>query len=418
MRQEWTLAPGDAPDDTRRMQRPPARLTALLALTIGQFATSCSEPPRVELQRRALDIIGGTTAASEAFDHTGALLYRVRASGAIGLLCSATLIGAETVVTAKHCVAPLVAFERVGIDVAWARGADFNAPAELVPIAAFARSPLEQGGAFGYGSDVAVVHLARPVGVVPALARPFTSDLLGQTLVTVGYGISTAEGGVDGLRRTGRETVSALDGNIYQAFFGDFETFVEWWVTGLTSATDYLAVIAADPGSVDLDALAAEYTSWLLLDQHEAVAGTGADDTQSCTGDSGGPLGRVGGDGRFETFAVVSGGPSSAVSACDYGQVFATFGPSTYPFIEAAARWTDPCGDVDARGDCAGAVARRCQTSFANGVRQLVGQDCGAMGESCVVGAEGAECGGLGESGGDAGAAPSDAAPAATFDAF
>lgn len=386
-----------------------------LLLALGPLVTSCSEPPRSDLARQTLDIIGGTPAATEAFDHTGALLYRVRASGAGGLLCSATLIGAETVVTAKHCVAPLVAFERVGIDVGWARGSDFNAPGDIIPIAAFARAPLEQGGAFGYGSDVAVVHLARPVDIVPALPRPFTSDLLGQTLVTVGYGISTADGAVDGLRRAGRETVSAIDGNIYQAFFGDFETFVEWWETGLTSDTDYLAVIAENPGSVDLDALVAEYASWSLLAQHEAVAGTSTDDTQSCTGDSGGPLGRVTDDGRFETFAVVSGGPSSTLSVCDYGQVFATFGPSTYPFVAAAANWTDPCGDVDARGECDGTVARRCQTSFASAVRQLVADDCGVIGQSCVLGLDGAACSDSGE---DAGVTPSDAALDATVDAF
>jgi hypothetical protein len=373
------------------------QLATHVLFAIGPLVTSCNEPPQIELERRSLDVIGGTPAASEAFDHTGALLYRVRASGTVGLLCSATLIGAETVVTAKHCVAPLVAFERVGIDVSWARGADFNAPIERVPIAAFARSPLEQGGAFGYGSDVAVVHLERPVGVLPALPRPFTGDLLGQTLVTLGYGVSTAEGAVDGLRRSGRETVSAVDGNIYQAFFGDFETFVEWWVTGLTSNIDYLAVIAENPSSVDLDALAAEYASWLLLEQHEAVAGTAVDDTQSCTGDSGGPLGRVGDDGRFETFAVVSGGPRSASSICDYGQVFATFGPSTFPFLEAAASWIDPCGNVDARGECDGPVARRCQTSFANGVRQLVAEDCGAMDQSCALSLDGAACSDVGK---------------------
>lgn len=382
-------------------------VTTLLAF--GPLVTGCSEPPAVELARQRLDIIGGTAAPGAAFEHTGALLYRVRASGDVGLLCSATLIGAETVVTAKHCVAPLVAFERVGIDVTWARGADFDAPTELVPIAAFARSPRDEGGAFGYGTDVAVVHLERPVDVTPALLRPFTSDLLGQTLTTVGYGISTADGAVDGLRRSGRETVSALEGNIYQAFFGDFESFVEWWVTGLTSETDFLAIIAANPGTVDLDALATEYASWSLLAEHEVVAGTGAEDTQSCTGDSGGPLGRWNADGHFETFAVVSGGPRSAVSVCDFGQVFASFGPETYAFVAARASWTDPCGEVDARGVCDGAIARRCETRFANDSRALVEQDCGASGQSCVLDAQGATCRG-GVIDGDAGAEGIDAA--------
>jgi trypsin len=372
---------------------------------------ACSDPPALELGQRQLDIIRGVPAASADLDHTGALLYHVRSSGAEGILCSATLIGPETLVTAKHCVAPLVAFERVGIDVSWARGPDFNTPLELVPIAAFARSPIETGGAFGYGSDVAIIHLERPVAVTPAVVKPFTAELLGQSFITLGYGISTPDGVVDGLRRSGSETVTAVHGNIYEALFGDFETFVEWWVTGLTSDADFLELIAQNPGSVDLGALSTEYASWVLLDQHEAVAGTKPGDTQSCTGDSGGPLATIGADGRFETYAVVSGGASSARSVCDFGQVFATFGPVTFPFVEAAAGWTDPCADVDARGDCDGNVARRCETSFANAVRRLVERDCGALGQRCVMAATGAECGEPEGGITDAGASiPSDAA--------
>ena len=77
---------------------------------------------------------------------------------------------------------------------------------------------------------------------------------------------------------------------------------------------------------------------------------------------------------------------------CDFGQVFATFGPETYPFVRAAASWTDPCGDVDARGECDGAIARRCETSFASAVRRLTERDCGASGQSCVLGSLGAQC--------------------------
>jgi trypsin len=382
----------------------------LLALCASSFV-ACSEPRGPVVGRQALDIIGGQPAPSAELDHTGALLYRVRASGSEGLLCSATLIGPETVVTAKHCVAPLVAFERVGIDVTWARGPDFNAPLERVPIVAFARSPIEQGGAFGYGTDVAVIHLERPVAVTPARVRPFTADLLGQSMITVGYGISTAEGAVDGLRREGRETVKAVRGNIYEAFFGNFETFVEWWVTGVTSDVDFLEVVAQSPGTADLDALAAEYASWQLLEQHEAVTSTEPGDTQSCTGDSGGPLALLAADGGFDTYAVVSGGPTSASSVCDFGQVFATFGPDVFPFVEGATSWTDPCGDVSASGECAGRSARRCETSFANDVRRLLEQDCGATGQSCVMGGAGPECRVLSDERADAGVgSPADAA--------
>lgn len=385
-----------------------ARRGVVGASVVLAACTACGRSPAEQtVERRSLQVIRGAAAASTEWDHTGALVYRVRSSGAEGLLCTATLIGPEVVVTAKHCTAPLVAFERAGIDVVFAMGADFRAPSEAIPIVGFRGAPLDEGGVFGYGSDVAVVRLERPLSIPPATVKPFTSELRGARMVTVGYGVSTPEGVTDGLRRTGSETVAVLEGRAYEALLGDFESFVEWWLTGERTPRDVLAEAgdagSGGPGSADagsgamrggaeLEALRAQYEGTVLLAEHEAVTGTAPEDTQSCTGDSGGPLGALTADGRFETYGVVSGGVNSLRSVCDFGQVFAVFGPSTFPFVEEERGWTDPCGDVTAAGECAGAVLRRCATSFAGGTRELVLDDCAAAGAVCFTGVGGASC--------------------------
>lgn len=311
---------------------------------LAAAAVGCSAPAEhgAPASERSLDLIGGPRAPSPELDHTGGLVYFVRETGATGLLCSATLIGPQTLVTANHCVVPLATFARIGIDVAWARGANFREPAEAIPIAGFVPSPLPNGGALGYGADVAVIHLQSPSAVPPAVVRPFTHELLGQSLVTVGFGVSSATGVNDGWRRIGRETVVATRGLIYQAMHGDFESFVEWQLTGDTSSADALAALERDPTLAELPALRAEYERWQLLEEYELYAGNAPGDTQSCEGDSGGPLGRFAPDGSFETFGVVSGGANSARAQCDNGQIFATFGPEVFALLERERSWLSP----------------------------------------------------------------------------
>ncbi|HTV24352.1 MAG TPA: hypothetical protein VMG12_36920 [Polyangiaceae bacterium] len=341
--------------------------------------------------RAAFPIIGGVVAPSPTLDHTGALMYRDRATGEMGPLCTGTLLSPETLVTAKHCIIVLPIFERIGLEVLFAVGPDHDDPLDLIPVVAVAGAPGDEGGQAGYGRDVGVAHLERPVvGVTPAVARPFSADLLGVTLVTLGYGVSSADGAIDGLRRIGRETVEAVSGSSYEAMFGGFESFAEWMLTKQSTALDILPTLSDDERT-DLEAL---YGSGGLLEQHEAVTGRTPGDTQSCSNDSGGPLALPSREGGWEVYAVVSAGANSSRSVCDFGQVFATFGPVTFPFLEAERQWTDPCGDTDAGGRCDGSVAVRCQTRFDPAERNRVADDCGARGEVCVVSASGAACSG------------------------
>jgi hypothetical protein len=200
--------------------------------------------------------------------------------------------------------------------------------------------------------------------------------LLGASLVTLGYGVSSASGQIDGLRRIGRETVSAVAGNAYQALFGDFESFVEYLSFGTISTRNAVPELAADPTLGDLAALQQEYDGSRLLPGDEIVTGKAPGDSQSCEVDSGGPLLRFTREGVWETYAVVSSGLRLERPLCAFGQIFASFGPSTFDFLAAERGWQDPCGDVGATTDCVAGVRQRCQTSFAQGVRRLVEEAC------------------------------------------
>jgi hypothetical protein len=365
--------------------------------------TPASESAR-ELGRGSEAIIGGLVAVNPLLNHTGALTYRVRETGQTGGLCSASLIAPQTVVTAKHCISQMVMFEQFGIDVFWSPGPDFNAPIENIPVVAVAGSPGDEIGLSGFGRDVGVAHLDTPSSMPTIDIQPFSPDLLGVSMVTLGFGVSSAAGLIDGRRRIGRETVALVEGNAYLALFGDFETFVELTVTGQTSDVDIIPRVEADPSLADLDALRAEFDAAQLLPGEEVVTGKAPGDTQSCELDSGGPLALVEADGDWQTFGVVSAGPRSTRPICAFGQLFSVFGPITFPFLESERSWVDPCGDVSIAGECEGDQLRRCESSFASNVRRLVEEDCAASGGSCVVSDGGVACSVPGDAGSDAAA--------------
>ena len=370
--------------------------------SLGLAALACSDaaPSRagLALGQRSDAIIGGLVASSPLLDHTGTLTYRFRETGQSDGLCSASLIGPQTLVTANHCISQMAFFEGAGIDVFWAPGPDFRNPIDEIPVVAVASAPGEEPGFARFGRDVGVAHLDRVSDGTPTIGvQPFDPELLGVSMVTLGYGISSAAGLIDGLRHIGRETVSKVEGNAYEGLFGDFETFVELSITGEATDTDIIPSVEADPTLADLDALRAEYDAALLIQDYEIVTGKAPGDTQSCELDSGGPLALVNAEGTWDSYGVVSAGPRLPRPVCVFGQVFAVFGPDTFDFLEAERSWQDPCGDVGVEGTCREDVLVRCDSSFERNVRQLLEDDCAAAGGECVSSETGAACSGAAE---------------------
>jgi trypsin len=347
----------------------------LLALAACNGETPGDATAR-ELGQARQALIGGFHADSPALDHVGALVSVNRSTGAVNSFCGATLIAPETAVTAKHCARDVVRLDATGFDLFFGVGPNGLASDRLVPIAALEFAPGDAGGFLGIGRDAAVVHLDFAPGIPPAEPRGLDASFEGVSMVTLGYGVFGASGANDDRRRIGRDTVAATSGNALEVMLGSFENFVEWRVTHQVSDADFLAEHVGDPAlAARLPQLTAEFDS-PLLPEHEAVTGLAPGDTQMCRGDSGGPLALVAPSGVWEVYGVASATLDSERKACDFGTIFATFGPVTLPFLQAAQGWRDPCGELDAAGVCDGASARRCETNLGAGIRRVVEEAC------------------------------------------
>ncbi|MCK6554811.1 trypsin-like serine protease [Candidatus Binatia bacterium] len=144
-----------------------------------------------------------------AYPETGALLFYEDASGAVmNGLCSGTLVGCHTFLTAAHCVCPNRAWDaaacarRGPIDPATLRV--FLPHGGTFAVANISVSPTYQ---FAAGGDVAVVTLADEVtGIVPAGINTTGRLALGTSATIVGFGTTVAGRGTPdyaGIKRVG-----------------------------------------------------------------------------------------------------------------------------------------------------------------------------------------------------------------------
>lgn len=373
------------PGCNRTYRRTSAIVAGVWMLTLAAPFACTEATESIDIVKDAESIIGGHHATAPSLNHTGSLIMDL--NGDMEPFCSATLIGPKTIVTAKHCTE----VAQWGYDIYFGVGPDGYQPEERIPVVAFEKAPLDEGGAVGMGRDVAVMYLSHiPSGeIIPALPMPSADLNPDDRMVSIGYGVFTAREAFDGQRRIGRETVIATEGLIFEALLSDFESFVEWMQTNDVSDANYLELVD--------EAYAAYlweiYQSEVLLEGDEAAAGGGDNDTQTCFGDSGGPLMKYVPGSGWQTFGVVSGGISSRHSVCDFGTVFATFGPEVMSFLEAAKNWEDPCGDAGEFGICDNNVAVNCITNLGEGTRTRTEQNCDEVGQTCVLVEDGAFCG-------------------------
>src|SRR5262245_60301425 len=103
------------------MMRGLAGLVATLGCAGASLACS-GDAPDTSLDLREQPIIRGTIVQSDELNHTGALVAILPGTGERAEFCTGTLIGAETVVTAKHCVLSMQEAERFGYPLAWLAG--------------------------------------------------------------------------------------------------------------------------------------------------------------------------------------------------------------------------------------------------------------------------------------------------------
>lgn len=292
--------------------------------------------------------------------------------------CTGTLVGPTAVQTAKHCLMNLDLYSDV--EVGFAVGPDAYEPTAVYPIVDWEWETEVTGDPYSIlsdlGSDVGVAHLGTPVsGVTPMVIGTLTASDIGKRFAALGYGDQNNYE-VHGTRKAGSLTLRGIGGNYADYVFGSLEGFL----AGAKNMPDF--------AGLPEDYLIRIYNELWLLPEYQAFLGGRPGDAQPCYGDSGGPLITVRNGVRTVFGTVTSGFPSNRL-LCDFGAVFAVFGPATQTFLQNALQWVDPCEGVSVKGYCSGDLAIRC-TDRSEGTRRLSETDCGLLGQTCGLDEDGA----------------------------
>ncbi|MCA9587391.1 MAG: trypsin-like serine protease [Myxococcales bacterium] len=292
---------------------------ALAFVALAAASVACA-PPDGDDESLASEgaIVGGQQSDDPRLEAVGALV-RMR-SGSPRLFCTATLVAADKVVTAKHCAIPSAGAASVvdTDEVYFYTGADYRAPTHKARVVASRVASLDEGGWLGRGSDVAVMTLGEPLDVEPiaiAASAPSEKDV-GRVLQAVGYGVSD-EARTHGKRLSGPLTLRATSGKPMQRVFAE-RPAMDAHFGGLESA-DFV-----EAERERLDAL----WSYELLSGSEIYAGLGEGDVQPCVGDSGGPLLAKTARG-YEITAVASASFKGWRTCSVAGEVYATVSTPT-----------------------------------------------------------------------------------------
>ena len=149
-----------------------------------------------------LSIVGGAIDVGD--EAVVAIVERPLCSEEFTIVCTGTVVGPRTVLTAAHCVPPGAAREvRVG--------------AKLVVVTEAIRHPSFDDATHAF--DLAILKLAEPADVAPIAMPTATLDasFVGAAARIVGFGVESAGAIADGNRRSGSMQIESIDARTFVA---------------------------------------------------------------------------------------------------------------------------------------------------------------------------------------------------------
>lgn len=322
-------------------------------------------------------LIGGIPAKSVKFNAIGSL-YGVRPTGSAPI-CTGTLIGPHTVLTAGHCVHPKGAPFNI-IDrypVFFAIGADSSKPTKTIRAIWGAESPVAD-------ADIGIYQLEEDADAapIPVATQALTASDVGTPLTMVGYGLHDFTENYNQFltRRSARFALTSFDPSPAHAFFPDFNVFKSF--------------MEANAGHTFVDAAVKVVYDDVIVHPGDAYFGSPTSAQQMYL-DSGSPYVMPDGAGGLRVHAVharsynadptvpATGTAKDILPIGGAGALVTTTGVAEF----IAQTLTDPCRNVSAGGHCSATSAIRCGNELSTPVVARV--DCADFGSVCKVDADG-----------------------------
>ncbi len=301
---------------------------AIVVLVATNGCSNDSRPSGDRLCTVVAPLVGGAAAEETRLDAIGTI-GTVTDTGEFMPVCSATLIGPSTVLSAKHCSVGFVNANREGGGLGgWAFALGWNArePYAVYPIVQAITMDPSTGGFTGLGADVVVMTTDAPivdVEPIPPIEKRIDVNRNGEAFMTYGFGsTSSDERSSPWRRRGGRVRLWAVSGNIFEILYGSYEAFVDAVRSEalLGARVPQCGTLASeDEGLLSEVYRAGELQprveAWLVGDPEDGAA-------QTCFGDSGGPLVVDAESDAPRVAGVVSWSWRSGGAACDHGTVY------------------------------------------------------------------------------------------------